>query len=505
MISPDYPSTSRLNRILGLMIATSSFIGNVDAAEEKKANTPAPVTYTKPSFGPFSSQMPDALLGNDKYEKPVWNLHDALKLPDWLSVSVEHRTRYETMANSFRASSKGGDQQIAFFTNLWLEARLGQFRFGTEFNDARELGSDSGSPITNSQVNTADFTQAYIAWSEQNLFHDGIGIEFIGGRQTMNLGSRRLVARSYFRNTNNNFTGGRLRLTDYSHWQLNTFVTMPVLRFPSSATNLLNDVHQFDQEDTHTLFSGAFLEVYNLAWNINSEFYLYHLDEGDSPRNLTRNRRYLTPGARFFIKPAKGEFDFQLESIGQIGSVRATTANTDGKKLEHLAWMQHFDAGYTFDMPWTPRLALEYDYVSGDKNPTDNKDQRFDTLYGPTVFEFGPTGIYNGFARANINTPGYRIRVAPRADVQATLAHRAYWLAQSKDSWGTSGLQDKTGRSGDFVGHQLEFNVRYDFNSSLNFETGWTHLFKGQFAKKAPLAPSPQDVDYFYIQTLLRF
>jgi hypothetical protein len=85
------------------------------------------------------------------------------------------------------------------------------------------------------------------------------------------------------------------------------------------------------------------------------------------------------------------------------------------------------------------------------------------------------------------------------------VSHRAFWLAQAKDSWGTSGLQDKTGNSGDFIGHQLEFTLRYDFNSSLNFQTGWEHLFKGQFAKKAPLAPTAQDVDYFYIQTLFRF
>jgi hypothetical protein len=42
-------------------------------------------------------------------------------------------------------------------------------------------------------------------------------------------------------------------------------------------------------------------------------------------------------------------------------------------------------------------------------------------------------------------------------------------------------------------------------NSSLNFETGWAHLFKGEFAKNAPKAPDTQDVDYFYVQSMLRF
>jgi len=30
-------------------------------------------------------------------------------------------------------------------------------------------------------------------------------------------------------------------------------------------------------------------------------------------------------------------------------------------------------------------------------------------------------------------------------------------------------------------------------------------LFKGSFAKDAPNAPAPVDVDYFYVQSMLRF
>ena len=146
------------------------------------------------------------------------------------------------------------------------------------------------------------------------------------------------------------------------------------------------------------------------------------------------------------------------------------------------------------------------------KTPLDNKDQRFDTLYGARRFEFGPTGIYGAFSRANINTPGFRINVSPRPDVLATLSHRIFWLAAAKDCWGgatCSGnsliLQDPTGRSGNNVGQQLDLSARWDFNSSLNFETGWAHLFKGSFAKDAPRAPNPVDVDYFYVQSMLRF
>ena len=108
-----------VSHALNLIVASGFYMGSSDAiqAAEKK-------TYTKPPFAAFSSQMSDALLGSDKYEKPVWNLHDALKLPEWLSISLEQRTRYETMDGSFKAGSKGGDQQIPLQTTLWLEARF---------------------------------------------------------------------------------------------------------------------------------------------------------------------------------------------------------------------------------------------------------------------------------------------------------------------------------------------------------------------------------------------
>jgi len=482
------------------MVVSSLAITNgtsLNAAEKK--------SYTAPPFAPFSSQMSDALLGSDKYEKPVWNLHDALNLPKWLDMSVEQRTRYETMDGSFKANGKGGDQQIPLQTDLWLQAHLGKFRIGAEFLDSRALAADSGSGVNNTHADNADFIQGYMAWASQNIFYSGIGAEVIAGRQSLNFGSRRLIARNAMRNTINSFTGVRLRFIDYGNWQFNGFVTMPVNRYPNASADILEEIHEFDEEDTHTWFSGGFLEIYDLFAGINGEVYLYHLDEGDSIRNQTRNRRYFTPGMRFFLKPKPAQFDFQLEAIGQLGTVRASAAAADGTDLDHAAWYQHIDIGYTFDMPWKPRFALEYDYASGDEDPNDNKDQRFDTLYGARRFEFGPTGIYGAFARSNINTPGYRINVAPRSDLTFSAAHRLYWLASDTDSWTSANLRDRTGKTSDFIGHQLEMCARWNFNSSLNFETGWAHLFKGEFAKNTRNAPDAEDVDYFYVQSMLRF
>ena len=93
MMQRNQVPTSAVCYVLNAVIFCGLYISNSDNAQaaEKK-------TYSKPPFAAFSSQMTDGLNGGGKYEKPVWNLHDALNLPDWLSLSLEHRTRYETLA-----------------------------------------------------------------------------------------------------------------------------------------------------------------------------------------------------------------------------------------------------------------------------------------------------------------------------------------------------------------------------------------------------------------------
>jgi len=485
-------------------VLMTGFAGHQNvAADDQKEKTPK--TAGQLPFSCFSSQMDDYLAGVVA-KRPAYNVHDALGLPGWLNFSIEHRTRYEVLDGQFRAGASGGDQQIPMQTCVFLEANFEPFRIGAEFLDAREYGADDGSTLNNTHVNEADFLQIYGAWSDEDVLESGLGMEVKAGRQTLNLGSRRLVARNVFRNTINAFTGVNVRLRDDAgKWQLRVFATQPVNRLPNDQADLLDGVHDFDEEEYRTYFSGLFFEVPNLIWGINGEAYLFHLHEEDRPSGATTNRRLFTPGVRFFRAPAKGRWDMQVETIAQVGESRATTGRNDTRDLSHEAWYQHASFGYTFNMPWSPRFVAQYDYATGDENPNDGKNQRFDTLYGARRFEFGPTGIFGVFARSNINSPGYRLFVNPRSDVSAFVSHRMFWLASDKDQWTPARLQDRTGRSGDFIGHLVEVSARWDATSNVSFESGWARLIKGEFAKDAPNAPDPKDVDYFYVQTLLRF
>jgi len=153
----------------------------------------------------------------------------------------------------------------------------------------------------------------------------------------------------------------------------------------------------------------------------------------------------------------------------------------------------------SINLPWSPRILAQYDYATG------GATHSFDTLFGARRWEYGPTGIFGAFARNNINSPGYRLFLVPHRDVSVFAAHRLFWLADSTAAWQPANLVDSTGHSGDFFGHLVEVSGRWDAHSNLALEAGWATLIKGRFARDAPGAPAPDNVNYFYVQSMLRF
>ena len=119
---------SKLQPLNYALIALATTITDTQAAatlnrDPSATQQPAP-SYSKPGMAAYNFMMDDPLLGNN-YEEPIWNLHDALHLPDWLSVGVEQRTRYQTITDTSKGSygykdnkkqyahaSQGGDQLI---------------------------------------------------------------------------------------------------------------------------------------------------------------------------------------------------------------------------------------------------------------------------------------------------------------------------------------------------------------------------------------------------------
>lgn len=156
------------------------------------------------------------------------------------------------------------------------------------------------------------------------------------------------------------------------------------------------------------------------------------------------------------------------------------------------------------DARGAPRLTLQYDYASGDGDPNDDRNGRFDTLYGARRFEFGPTGIFGVLARSNISSPGGGIELSPRPGWSLMAAYRAAWLASRRDALTTNGVRDPEGESGSFIGHLLETSLRVSLlPGNLGLELGGAHLFAGELLTSQ--TPAVDDTTYGYVQTTLTF
>ena len=424
-------------------------------------------------------------------------------LPEWLRLSGNHRTRYEQLWNQFRPGVPGNDMALSLRTSLLAELRFDSLGIGVELADSRAHLTDDNTPLNTTHVNPVDVLQAYISADLPDFLANGARLAMKIGRFTMDVGSRRLVARNRFRNTINAFAGLEMEWTSRDAESVRAFVTVPVQRRVNS---IRDNRPQLDIERAESVLWGLSLRSRPSSGSIRGELQLFGLHERDSEEFQTRNRNFVTPGFRLYRNPGPGVVDFEIESVMQAGTSRLSALPEDTTSLVHFAFFIHAALGHTFAGKWQPRLVLQYDYASGDKDPNDDRNGRFDTLFGARRFEYGPTGIYGAFARSNINSPGVRVEVSPQPEVNGFLGYRSVWLAQARDGWTTTNIRDFDGASGTFLGHQIEGRARWRIlPGAITLEGGFAHIWLGAFPHTTPNGNhDSSNPTYVYTQLVLQ-
>lgn len=418
-------------------------------------------------------------------------------------VTGEQRVRYETLSGQYRNGGSGSDQALALRTLVKARLEAGRVRFVAEAIDARVYFDDAGSPRDVSQVDTLDLLQAYAHVEFGRDEESGWRGSVKAGRFTQDLGRRRLVARNGFRNTINAFTGFVIEARAPGGAAAIAFATTPVERRPNDAAAIAGNEPALDRENGETLFYGVYGST-PAPWGF-AEAYLIGIDEGDQGKFETRNRRHRTVGFRAGRAPARGAWDFEIEAAHQSGRVRASADPQDVFDLDHDAHFEHAELGYTLDRAFAPRFVVQFDHASGDRDPGDLKSGRFDTLFGARGFEFAPTGVYGPISRSNLITPGARTYLEPSEEVSILLAYRAFFLARARDEWLSAGLIDPTGESGRFLGHHIEFGLKWAPRRGLAIDAGAALLNEGRFRRDAPGAPGEGAALYSYVQATASF
>lgn len=379
-----------------------------------------------------------------------------------------------------------------------------------EFLDARPL-YNFGLTVNSKMEDRNDVLQLYLGIGTDRFLGSNITSELRVGKFTLDLGSRRLISRVNFTNVPSSFLGAHWILGATDEWKIRTFVMRPV-RSQQTAP---------DQVDANTLLAGIFYQERRLPW-VYTELYLYYTSQNDrapgsgsiQDEESTHGERQnlYSAGFRLFRPAHRGAYDYEVESIYQFGKSALEAGGTlvGGTPLPVFAFIQHAEIGYTFDVPWSPVVRVLYDYASGDKDPNDRRNGRFDSLYGARNFDFTHTGIWSLFNRSNLSSPGVFLALHPSDTVRVALKQRFYWLAQSKDEFIGAGLQDRSGRSGNCLGSEFDLRVAWTASPNLLLEAGWLYLIKGSYYRnllREGIAGSPNDknTDYVFVSMRLFF
>lgn len=403
-----------------------------------------------------------------------------LKDMDWLDFGLEHRARYELRDDDYRRPEFQTDEPFHLRSRGYLGVKkiLDPFRFVLEFSDGRLLNSKY--PDNPSDADENEIYQLHGRLYFKDMLGPGQPISLDFGRMVLEYVGRRLVHRSGWRNATHSFDGFRLRLgEETSDWQFDFFAVQPVERL----------VRKPDRGDEERWFYGLVGSWRKWSKIITLEPYYFILSEQRKNRAVN-DRELHTLGFRGFGPIGDTGFDYDFDNAYQFGK--------DGD-LIHRAFGCAGELGYTFKHKWTPRISSVTSYASGDRNPNDRYNNRFDNMFGSNHSLVSMTDL---FTWRNLILTKLRLEMTPLKNVRFDTAYGGYWLASDSDAWVIPGRRDRSGRSGDCIGSEWDARIRYKFDPRAELEVAYSHFFPGNFVKNTGPAKGS---DFFYVAMTLQF
>jgi hypothetical protein len=353
-------------------------------------------------------------------------------------------------------------------------------------------------------LDTFDLQQAYVTLGNAKEFPLTAKV----GRQELSYGDERLIGSFDWTNVGRVFDAAKLRLEGSSGW-VDGFVSRVVIPDDNNF-NIANDYDWFSgvYASTKTIIPKQETQVYFLARNTGSGSPttigagLPASLTGASPRDI------YTIGLRVKSLPgAYGNWDYDAELAGQFGRYKTAVVAT---ALDQEAFAAHIAGGYTWnDASIKPRLGLEYNYSSGDGNPTDGKHETFENLF-PTNHKF--YGYMDFFSWQNTHNARLAASIKPMKQLTITGDYHAFWLADTHDSfYQANGAPRSAGGYGinsafsSYAGSEVDLVANYAIKPYAGLQAGYGHYFVGNYIESSLAASGSKDADWVYLQLTFNF
>jgi hypothetical protein len=416
-----------------------------------------------PAYRTFSSSAP--------YDFPDFRPAGRLDaaLPNWLTFGVEERFRFEGYNHGgFKPDNKDSYLLNRFRFQMTVQP-TGWFKVVSQVQDARPFLQKP--PYGPPNENRWDLKLAYAEFGDPEKQWISVRV----GRQLINYNNT-LIANSEWRNQARSYDAVATNLR-YERYRLGIFAASVVNPIASGVS------HHLEGNNIYGLYGGVERMVLN---SVLEPFVLWRVapavgEETDgNPRSGRLGEKVY--GFRLKMQPVR-DFDSSWETAWERGS-----AGTNPIR----AWGTNFGVGYRIDSAaWHPRLFAQYDYASGDKNPTDGIHGTFDTIY-PTAHD--RFGIADQIGWQNIVSVRGGITLEPHRRWTITAQCLDFRLASAADSLynssGAAAVRDATGKSGTHIGEELDVYTWYEINRHVNLGAGVGHLLAGAFLRENTKAPA---------------
>jgi hypothetical protein len=422
---------------------------------------------------------------------------------DNLNFGGEIRERYEFRDNAdFNTSA--GDTLSFIGSRVRLHAAYKltpDIALFFQIQDSRLFGSEAS---TASNEKNLDLHQGY--FMVKNLAGP---LTLTLGRQEMLFGDSRLVGNFGWSNVGRSFDG--LRLT----------YLQPLLRTDFWATITKEFGANVGADPAFSPSNRESQQFYGLYTSIKTDpvsiepYFMYLRDTGnagevdattgklvsDITAPAARGQNRITIGLRINGKGAGDAVDFTGEAAYQLGTMeaRGTTPKSDISAYALAA-----KAGYTLPLPLMPRIGIEYDRASGDKNPTDDRAQTFENLFPTNHIHYG---IMDYVGWRNMQDLRLSLGIKPDKASGVALDYHLFSLAEKTDNWyRASGapFRSKPGNSKSDLGQEIDLVAYTTVKEKVRLEAGYGHFFPGNYVK-VNFPTSNDGSDFVYLQTGIGF
>lgn len=408
--------------------------------------------------------------------------------PCKLDISANLRLRYEYQkgfdVRSYRPEAEDG----LLLTRIMLDFNL-RFTKQTsallQVRDARAVDSRLGPsdfPLNNPIEDWCDIRQAFVEWS--HIAGSPLGIK--AGRQQISYGDQRVFGPGLWGNTGRFAWDAVILKADLTPFRFDLWAGRYVKNRP-------------DRWPNRTFRDPTAFVVYGVVKGLPVALDVFHAIKYDGSGSVPGEKSFGNLRSYSSGMQTRGhitrQIDYTATFVCQLGKysgddIRAYGANAG--------------VGVTALIPWETRLAAQYTWGSGDRDPYDGVHETFDGVFGGADINF--YGDLNLFYWANLRDHELDFHVTPCDRIRILAEYHYFTLDQARDAWYTTGLKplrrDYSGNAGTSLGHELDFRAVYSPAGTLEILLGYGHFSACSYVRNTGDEAS---VDGLFLQSTYAF